>query len=253
MNVAAFFDIDGTLLPRPSLERRFLRYLRWRGELATAQWARWLAVFLARAWRDAVAATHGNKMHLAGVRVATLNAWLAFLRRHPLPFFLPALERLAWHISQGHRVFLVSGTLCPLAQAVAEAVQGILQSRLGSPVVLAVVATDLEVREGRFTGRVTGPAICGPGKARAVTMLATEHNLDLTSSSAYGDCYLDRWMLGCVGHPSAVSPSLRLALLAQRRRWPVLRWTHAADVNPARATHRPRDEVGSSAIPETRT
>jgi len=31
---AAFFDIDGTLLGPPLLERRFLRYLRWRRELS---------------------------------------------------------------------------------------------------------------------------------------------------------------------------------------------------------------------------
>ncbi len=38
--IAAFFDLDGTLLAPPSLERRFVRYLRWRGELTIARQGR---------------------------------------------------------------------------------------------------------------------------------------------------------------------------------------------------------------------
>ena len=48
MNLAAFFDLDGTLVPPPSLERRFLRYLWWRQGLGYARatgWARWLGRF----------------------------------------------------------------------------------------------------------------------------------------------------------------------------------------------------------------
>ncbi len=58
--------------------------------------------------------------------------------------------------------------------------------------------------------------------------LAAEHSLDLERSYAYGNSFADRWMLARVGHPCVVqvaeSSSSRLAWLARRRGWPVLRW-----------------------------
>ena len=41
--VAAFFDLDGTLLPLPSLERRFVGTLRGRNAIPAKNYFRWLA------------------------------------------------------------------------------------------------------------------------------------------------------------------------------------------------------------------
>src|SRR2546426_4786419 len=48
-SAAAFFDLDGTLLPGPSLERRFLRFLFERGEWSPVSLARWFGRFLGTA------------------------------------------------------------------------------------------------------------------------------------------------------------------------------------------------------------
>ena len=66
-NCAAFFDLDGTLLAHPSLERRFIRYLLKRGELGLVNGWRWLAEFLLRIGVDRIAATEGNKKYLEQV------------------------------------------------------------------------------------------------------------------------------------------------------------------------------------------
>ena len=216
MRIAAFFDVDGTLLPGPSLERRFLRYLAWRGELGVANWARWLAQFCARVWRHPLAATDGNKAYLAGVPCSTMEAWLAWMNHYPPPVFPEAAARMEWHAAQGHLIFLVSGTLQPLAEAVARYL----------PTPAKVCATQLESGNGRWSGRTMGSAVCGKEKARAVARLAAEFDLDLPRSFAYGDRYADRWMVDCVGHAVAVNPSPRLASLARGRGWPVLRWTN---------------------------
>ena len=217
MLIGAFFDIDGTLLGPPSLERRFLRYLRWRGALSAAHWARWLGRFLRRAGSDWIAATEGNKAHLAGLPVATVGAFTASLHRWPLKFFPEALQRLEWHAVQGHAIFLVSGTLAPLAELVAR------------QLLLLVIpcATRLEMVGDRWTGEVVGEAVSGPGKARGVERLTAEHHVDLARSYAYGDSWNDRWMLERVGYPAAVNPGARLARLARQRGWPVLRWGEA--------------------------
>ena len=226
--VAAFFDIDGTLLGPPTLERRLLRYLRWRGALTAAHGARWLGRFLQRAWRGLrfpegmsesarLAATEGNKAHLAGIRASTVKAFAASLGHLGLGFFPQALQRLEWHAAQGHGIFLVSGTLAPLADVVARQL----------PLPASACATRLEVDNDVLTGQVAGEAMCGPAKVRAVERLAAQFGLDLSRSHAYGDSWSDRWMLESVGRPAAVNPSARLARLARHRGWPALVWRAA--------------------------
>jgi HAD superfamily phosphoserine phosphatase-like hydrolase len=226
--IAAFFDIDGTLLPPPSLERQFRSFLRWRGELDAQRQFCSLARFLALVWRDPLAATHGNKLHYAGVRLTTVQAWLSFLRRHPLPFYLPALDCLRWHAKQGHCIVLVSGTIRPLADFVAESLSSILGARLVPSVSIEVLATELEAQGSRFTGQVVGRAVCGAQKASAIKTLTAAQHLNLAESYAYGNSILDRWMLVSVGHPAAANPSFLLERLARRRGWPILRWSHTA-------------------------
>lgn len=228
MRVAAFFDIDGTLVPPPSLEQRLVKYLRWRGQLRAADFAAWLAEFLLRAPFDWLAATHGNKAHLADVPAAAAERFCANLRVELYP---DAVERVEWHAAEGHPIFLVSGTLLPLAQAVCR--------------FLSVPATPLgtapATSDGRWTGEIVGEAVCGPGKARALARLATEHAIDLARSYAYGDSASDRWMLESVGYPIAVNPTPRLARLARRRGWPVLRFGEGEShrgAEPLRKTQR---------------
>jgi len=227
VGVAAFFDIDGTLLPPPSLERQFRRFLRWRGELRARQQLRWFGHFLTTVWRDPLAATHGNKSHYADVRLETMQAWLAFLCRHPLPFFPQALDCMAWHVAHGHPIILVSGTVQPLAHLVAESLRSRLGALTDAPIHLEVLATELEARNGRFTGHLAGPAVSGAQKVRAVEALAATRCLNLAESFAYGNSFLDRWILWRVGHPAAVNPSFLLEQVARRCGWPVLHWREA--------------------------
>src|SRR5271155_2109317 len=119
--VGAFFDIDGTLLAAPSLEWRFVAYLLERNEISSEQVGRWLAHFAGTFWRNLHGAIEGNKRYLSGISEALVNDWEKSLapgscRGDSLPFFEEALQRIAWHSAQGHRVFLVSGALAPLAR-----------------------------------------------------------------------------------------------------------------------------------------
>jgi len=229
MNVAAFFDIDGTLVPPPSLEKRFLRYLLWRGAIGWINFARCAAPLLHETSRALFGkeraglefATAQCKAYLAGVPTTAMDAWLGWLARHSIERIPEALQRIDWHARQGHRIFLLSGTLQPLAEVLARLI----------PVPVEVCATQLECEDGRYTGRVLGEAVSGPAKARAMERLAAAHFLDLERSYAYGDSFADRWMLARVGHPCVVQAaersSRRLAWLVRRRGWPILRWSAA--------------------------
>src|SRR5581483_8713143 len=64
---------------------------------------------------------------------------------------------------------------------------------------------------GRYTGRLDGPFMYGPGKREAIERYAREHGIDLAASYAYSDSASDLPMLRAVGHPVAVNPDPALA------------------------------------------
>lgn len=252
--VAAFFDLDGTLVAGSSLERRFFRALRYRHEIAARNYWMWMkeAVRLAPGGINQV--LHANKMYLRDVRAEeaicnadtpagpSLKAKMErretgiagrtedsrpekkMQARMPVPqFYEKAIGRVAWHAYQGHAIMVVSGTLEPLAQAAALALLLRLGVR-GISARIGVCATRLETAFGKWTGRIVGEAMFGEAKERAVRRIAAEAELNLQSCYAYGNSASDSWMLGAVGKPAAVNPSEDLARTARRNDWPVLRW-----------------------------
>ena len=219
----AFFDIDGTLLAKPSLERRFVRELCWRREIPAANYLRWIVEALRLGRRDFRAAAHANKMYLRGMPAETLSASGAKRRVATLPEFFPAaLQRLWWHALRGDAIVLVSGTLLPLAEIVKCALQRELLWR-GVETKISVIATQLEIHDNCWTGRVSGPAMFGEAKAHAIKKFADAQEISLAQCSAYGDSSLDRWMLESVGHPFAINATRRIA---RQQGWQMLEWTH---------------------------
>lgn len=214
---AAFFDIDGTLLPPPSLERRLFRQLRYRHAILSKSYALWLAQALRLAPCGFDEIRHANKMYLRGVRAGDVDQKIA------QSFFPRALERVAWHVAQGHAIVLVSGTLEPLAQQAARAIEAWLFAR-GCKTAIHVCATQLEVCDGFWTGHILGDAMHGEAKAGAALRIAQSERLLLANSYAYGDSASDRYLLDVVGQPAAVHPSPQLARFAARRGWPVISW-----------------------------
>jgi HAD superfamily hydrolase (TIGR01490 family) len=216
-HVAAFFDLDGTLVPGPSLEKRFFAVLRYRRLMGIRNYFLWLKEAARLAPRGIHQIVHANKMHLRGVSVqeeASLSA---------PSFNAEGVERVAWHAEREHLIVIVSGTLEPLAKRAAGALEAELGAR-GLTCAIRVCATRLEQSEGRWTGRVVGEAMFGEAKARAVKRIAAEEDLALQRCFAYGDISSDRWMLEAVGKPAAVNPSNDLARIARRNEWTVLRW-----------------------------
>jgi phosphoserine phosphatase len=242
--VAAFFDLDGTLLPLPSLERRFVGTLRARGAIAATNYFRWLALAVRLAPLGTTAITHANKTYLRGVAASAAPT------RFPA-FFPAALDRAARHAAQGHSLVLVTGTLEPLARQAGLALVLRLLLR-GITASVGVCATRLEEVEGRWTGRILGDAMFGEAKASAMQRIAARWGFDLARSYAYGDATHDRWMLGAVGRPVAVNPSRELERIACLRSWPIVRWKEN-ERQPASATTDTKDRGECTAILKSET
>jgi HAD superfamily hydrolase (TIGR01490 family) len=216
--IAAFFDLDGTLIAKPSLEKRFFRALCRNGAIPLGSYARWILEALRLLPSGIVKVQQANKRYLCGV-----DRDLVFRYVGEIPIFDEAIARLAWHVHQGHELVLVSGTLEPLAQIAATALECELEAR-GVEMHIDLCATRLEEKYGRWTGYLLSAATYGEVKRTAITQYALHRSVDLRDSHAYGNTTLDRYMLAAVGHAHVVNPNKQLAALAKLYDWPVCHW-----------------------------
>jgi HAD superfamily hydrolase (TIGR01490 family) len=216
--VAAFFDIDGTLVPEPSLEKRLFRELRRSGAIPWSSYARWGAEAARLLPWGLTAIAQGNKRYLCGLREEQILEAVK-----PIVFFEEGVARVEWHARRGHEIALVSGMVKPLARMVAMALECELEAR-GVERDVLVSATRLEERADAFTGRVLGEANYGEGKRRAMEVVARAMQVNLRESHAYGNTLLDRPMLEAVGHGHAVNPGKELADTANLRDWAIWHW-----------------------------
>ncbi len=248
--VAAFFDLDGTLIGRPSLERRFFAELRQQRAIPMGNYFLWLARAVWLAPRGIRMMRYANKMYLREVSARDSQEGQQRQGQPGLAvprFFPEGVDQVDWHAQQGHAIVLVSGTLAPLAQEMALALVVRLAVR-GIAVSVAVCATRLEQKDGRWTGRIVGDAMFGEAKGRAVRRMAVDKGFELAQCYAYGDCVSDRWMLEAVGRPVAVNSSRRMERLARRRGWAALTWGEKR--NLTQSARRTRSSAESILSPE---
>ncbi len=214
MNPGAIFDLDGTLIKGTSAERLFLPYLHRRGVLGTRQWIALLASACTVPVRGWTMAMRRNKRYLTAVDVGQIRDLMPDFVRTVLEhhFCAAVVRRLEQLRNDGYALCLLTGAPDFLAEAVAQ--------RLGA---VEGLGTRLEVRNGRFTGRLAGPHYFGRMKVSGVEELAARHRLDLQRSYGFADHVHDIPFLQCFGHPVAVEPKPGLARHARRHGWEILR------------------------------
>ena len=146
-----------------------------------------------------------------------LLAWRSrYLERSILPR-IPAASRslVAQHQREGALVAIITATNRFLTELTA--------LELG---VEHLIATEAEMRNGCFTGELTGTPSFREGKVtRLEEWLAGRGAAlrDFQVSRFYSDSINDVPLLERVTHPVAVDPDARLERLAAERSWPVLR------------------------------
>jgi HAD superfamily hydrolase (TIGR01490 family) len=208
----AIFDIDGTLV-RGSTERRFWRYLARRGRLGPRQVAAYVYLLL-RYWPTfGLDVGKKNKAYLAWLRADDIRALAAeFVASEVVPrLYEPAAQRLRQHLLRGDTVALLSGTLEPIAAALAE--------HLGVTHVRATVCAE---RDGRYRAKLPTAHPFAASKVFAAAELAAELGQELRYAAAYGDSHHDLALLRAVATPVAVQPDDRLAEAAAANDWEII-------------------------------
>jgi HAD-superfamily subfamily IB hydrolase, TIGR01490 len=230
--VAAFFDLDGTLLSSNVIET-FL-WTRLSGLSGTERLAE-IGRVAARVPGLVRAERHERSAFLRaiyrryeGARLADLEAIVdESLTDHVLSRLAPAaVRRVREHRAAGQPTVLITGAILPLTRPLA-------------PLFDRIEAADLAVdADGVCTGLLTAPPLVGEARAAWMRAWAAEHDVDLGASFGYADSYSDLPLLDAVGHPVAVRPDVALSRHARRKHWPTVDWASpsaaARRLDPAR-------------------
>ncbi len=141
-----------------------------------------------------------------------LEAWREeFLASKIEPIMLDkARQLLDRHRTGGDVLIIITATNRFITEPIAE--------RYG---VEHLLATEPELRDGEYTGGVTGEPCFQNGKVKRLQQWLTENNAALDGSWFYSDSHNDLPLLEQVSYPVAVDPDDKLRALASERGWPV--------------------------------
>ncbi|MGD9794442.1 MAG: HAD-IB family hydrolase, partial [Acidimicrobiia bacterium] len=126
---------------------------------------------------------------------------------------------VAAHQRRGHTVAIVSSATQYQVEPIAR--------ELG---ITNIVCNRLEVIDGVLTGKVVQPVIWGESKADQAQVFAAARGIDLSRSYFYADGDEDAALMHLVGNPRPTNPRPGLEKVANRRGWPVLKFTSRGNV-----------------------
>ena len=217
MSKLALFDLDNTLLTGDS-DEEWLNFLIGEGVVDGKIEAAANADLVRRSREGGVGTLEFIRFYLRLLvphEMPQLLAWRErFVRERILPR-IPAAARELLAKHRGDLVVIVTATNRFLTEPIA--------AELG---VEHLIATEPEMKDGRYTGDVSGTPAFREGKvARVNEWLGARGQRmgEYAETWFYSDSINDAPLLGAVSHPVAVDPSEQLEKLAAERGWPILR------------------------------
>jgi HAD superfamily hydrolase (TIGR01490 family) len=220
--IAAVFDIEGTLFTNP-MGRGFIEYASSHGRRsqALAYYASILPIYtlskiglLPREYINTLAIERMAGL-LRGYDLRQAEPFLDWVAER---YILPSGRKdvlAAWnrHRGLGHLMLIASGGLAPCVERIGR--------RLGAE---GIAATEVETKNGVYTGRLASPVVIGREKAARTLelILRLGVRVDWGESYTYADSFHDMHLLELAGHPTAVNPDPKLRRAAAERGWKIM-------------------------------
>ena len=136
----------------------------------------------------------------------------AFMDSRIRPLYQKKADRLlASHRNQGHTLMIITATNRFVTGPIAEAMG-----------IEHLIATEPEVRDGRYTGDITGVPSFQDGKVLRLQQWLKDHGTTLEGAWFYSDSHNDLPLLRLVDNPVAVDPDPTLEQHAREQGWPVM-------------------------------
>ncbi|MCA9558586.1 MAG: HAD family phosphatase [Myxococcales bacterium] len=217
MKAAAFYDVDGTLVSTnvvhvyayyarnvPTLTGKLKRSVGLAASLpfyafADKRGRKFFNDMFYKNYADITA----DRLHVLGEEL--------FEKIVQKRIFRDMVELMKRSRAEGYAQVLVTGAISQMVRPMAKYLE-----------VDAWFANELEIVDGRATGRLVPPVLAGPEKAAFVRRYAIEQGYDLNLCRAYADSASDIPMLCTVGRPVAVNPDSNLRATATAHDWPII-------------------------------
>ena len=211
----AIFDLDNTLIAADS-DHLWGEFLCQRGVVDGADFARQNDRFYADYLRGALdieAYLRFVLTPLAGRSLDEIAPWQReFMDEYIAPAMLPAADKLiAGHRERGHRPLIITATNELVTRPIANVI--------GVPDLLGC---QVEIVDGRITGRSTGTRTYREGKVTRLREWLQQESESLAGAWFYSDSHNDLPLLELVDNPVAVDPDDELAAVARERGWPMI-------------------------------
>lgn len=210
----AFVDFDGTLLIRESRTLTAWPAIRrglvpaWLGVQVFCSYVAYKLGLFPRERANAIAfrcyagqSPDAIQQAVDGMHEDILQHWLS----------APVVSRIKAHQRAGDLVVVATAAASYFAYPTARA--------LG---IVDVLGTELEIDDGRCTGRVLDGVLEGERKLVRAQAFAAAHGVELAACTFYSDHINDLPLLAAVGRAVAVGPNKALRREAERRGWEIV-------------------------------
>jgi HAD superfamily hydrolase (TIGR01490 family) len=212
---AAFIDVDGTLLAQTTTYL-FARILRRRGLIRRSFVLRALYHGLQHKFGrlDYGRLVNFGLRNIANIPVVDLEriAYDNFAEHVKPRLYEGVVEHFDGLRKAGTKLVLVSSSPGLVIEP--------LSVYLGCA---ASLTTPVVIQRGRLVGVGSGPACYGEGKLYYAEQWAASQGIEMDETAAYADNWSDRALLERVGRAVVVRPRGKLARLARRRNWEIVR------------------------------
>jgi HAD superfamily hydrolase (TIGR01490 family) len=212
----AFFDLDRTIAKaisgRAIAKEAFRRGVLKGSDLAVALY---FGIFYRLRLADPVMIMEKMTGWVKGISQDTLNdICLEVFRKVMLPsIHHEVFNELKIHKDKNAVTVILSSSLVPMCKAVAEFLE-----------MDDIICSELEVTDGRLTGRPLGNLCYGDEKLVRLKGYCEKNNTALSDAWYYGDAIIDQPALSIVGHPVCVNPDHKLKKVAEKNSWRVYNW-----------------------------
>jgi len=215
-DVLALFDLDNTLLQHDS-DEQWVAFLIDKGEIDAPAFKRASDALAVRYKRGEADAREYTEFYLSTLRGRPLDELAALHDAFMDERIRPAVPAATHELVARHRNF---GHLCVLTTATSRFLTAPIARELGFE---HLIATEPEMIDGHYTGRVVGMPNMREGKVERLTAWLDERGCKLgefRESWFYSDSQNDLPLLSRVTHPVAVNPDAVLAAHARHKGWP---------------------------------
>ena len=216
MNELVIFDIDNTLVKGQS-QNILLNYLYRKGLIGKIYFLKiyiWFALYNFGIVKNPKRILEYAIKFIGGRKVEevknVINEFVKIeLKKY---FFKEAIKKIEEHKKAGRKILLLSNAIYALT--------GEIANYLG---VDEYIASELEIKDNRYTGKLVGSLAYGENKLEKVkSFLVSRSGLSLDNTWAYADHRSDITLLTSVKHPTVVNPDGGLTMCAEKNKWPII-------------------------------